>query len=915
MNARSSWNMRAALGLMLGASLISTAVAQTSASDDKKDEPLKLDKFVVTGSLIPRAAGEPAVPITTIDAVAIERSGVATDLLEVLKKTEPYFYGANNVGSENGNVSSGSTNGGSAVALRNRATLVLINGRRAAISPVLGSGGGQFVDVSLIPISMVDKIEVLSDGASATYGSDAVSGVVNVILKTNFQGAEVGGRYGWSPNDGNYAERSYYLIAGAGAGKTNVTVSTDWKKTDPLIQYERGFSQRQFRTPTYAGIVSIGTAFYYLNPSLNAPPANTDMTPEQLVAAGIYSGPMDQTAATQFFDLSAYPTMKLATDRRSVVAAVNHEITDYLNAFADFIYTVSDTRSVLNAQPVSGTVAGSTASNPFVGSVTARNRFVKFPRVYENESTGTRGIFGLRGSIPATSWNFEAAANFNRTVHHFRNHNLIDAVAYTAAVTSGAYNPFARNQAAGVIESFLGTSYRDYVSELVGLDARVTGELFQLPAGAVQVGFGAETRRETLKFNNDRYDQTGQWLQATPRLPYYAQQSTDGFFAEARVPIFDKPNAIPGVQFLELSVAARKDIYSKTSDPTVPKYSIRWRPFNDELSLRATYSESFSAPDLFSLTGPVTAGFTSSINITRYNSSGVAIGASGSRQYRSRSGSNANLTPSESRNWTAGVVWSPKGALKNLELSADWYNIDERDLISTIPSTTIVQSVEQLGAASPYAPLVRQAASVAGETHFDDGAPITAPGQVTARPSDEIWISNQSVNVAGVWQSGLDLKAQYTYETNNWGRFVGAVTGVYLHDYFVQNLPGGTAYNYTDSFSGTSTYPRYRTYTRLDWMFKSFQAGIAHTWIPEVDDVAALTLAPVDGFQSFDVTFGYRFSSWGNKWLEGLSCQVGVNNVFNEEPPYAASEGNQNRDINTYDPIGRFIYAQVKYKF
>ena len=154
--------------------------------------------------------------------------------LEVLKKTQPYFYGGNNIGSENGNVSSGSTNGGSAVALRNRATLVLINGRRAALSPVLASGGASFVDVSIIPLSAVERVEVLSDGASATYGSDAVSGVVNVILKTNYQGAEVGGRYGWSPNRGKYAERSYYAVAGAGTGRTNLTVTTEWKSSDQI---------------------------------------------------------------------------------------------------------------------------------------------------------------------------------------------------------------------------------------------------------------------------------------------------------------------------------------------------------------------------------------------------------------------------------------------------------------------------------------------------------------------------------------------------------------------------------------------------------------------------------------------------------------------------------------------------------
>ena len=199
---KKSFILAAQFGLIT-AFATSLAVAQTSAKPgSEKQAATKLEKFVVTGSLIPIAADSPAIPITIITSAEIEKTGVSTDLLEILKKSAPNFYGSNNMGTENGNVSSGSTNGGSAVALRNRATLVLINGRRAVLSPVIASGGAGFVDVSVIPISAVERVEILSDGASATYGSDAVSGVVNVIMKTNYNGAEVGGRYGWSPNKG-----------------------------------------------------------------------------------------------------------------------------------------------------------------------------------------------------------------------------------------------------------------------------------------------------------------------------------------------------------------------------------------------------------------------------------------------------------------------------------------------------------------------------------------------------------------------------------------------------------------------------------------------------------------------------------------------------------------------------------------
>ena len=887
--------------------------AQTAAKTDK-DEATKLEKFVVTGSLIPIAAGSPAIPITVITSAEIEKTGVSTDLLDVLKKSEPNFYGANNIGSENGNVSSGSTNGGSALALRNRATLVLINGRRAVLSPVIASGGAGFVDVSVIPLAAVERVEVLSDGASATYGSDAVSGVVNIIMKTNYNGSEFGGRYGWSPNKGKYAERSYFAVAGASSQKTSLTVTTEWKSSDPIIQFERDFSTGLFRTPTYAGTLNIGNDFYYLNPSRNAPPTGLDLTAAQVVAQGIYQGPMSQGAVGAYLDLAGYPTLKLQAERRSFTAAIDHRLTDSTTLFGDFIYSLNETESVLNAQPVSGNVVASNPNNPFDVTVTARNRFLKFPRIYDNESTSLRGVVGIKGSLRA-GWSYELAGDFNRTNHHYRNKNLIDAAKYTELTNSGAYNPFARVQAAGVIESMLGTQVRDYQSELNGFDLRVNGEVFQLPAGPVQMGFGAETRWEALSFVNDRLDQTGGWLAATPRQPFSSRSNVDGLFTEMRLPVFGGKSERPGFHLLELSLAVRHDIYSKTSDPTVPKYSMRWLPFNDELAFRGTYSESFSAPSLYDLFGPVSQGFTSAINIARYDSSGNPMGTTtGSRQYRSQSGSNPKLNPSQSRNWTAGVVWSPK-AIKGFSVSADWFNIDERDLISSISSSLIVSDVEKLGAKSNYASLVKIATSVAGESHFSDGAAVTAPGQMSSGPSDAVWISNSIVNVAGVWQDGADIQFNYNFDTKTHGRFAFSNATTYIRSYVVQSLPTDAPTQYQDGYSGSSVYARYRMQNRLNWTFKDWSASLAHTYVPSIDDLANGSPYRVSHYNTADIQVGHTFRGSNSRWLKGLNLTVGVNNFTNAMPPLIPSEGNQSHDINAYDAIGRFVYMQARYKF
>jgi len=924
MNIRSR-KFTAVLALIMGAGAVSTPVMRAAAAPTVQiEEKVTLEKFVVTGSLIPIAAGSPAIPVTVIGTPEIEKTGVSTDLLDVLRKAQPQFYGSNNLGSDVSNINSGDTNGGSGLALRNRATLVLINGRRAPISPVAATDGKVFVDVSAIPLAAIERVEILSDGASATYGSDAVSGVVNIILKSNYSGAEVGGSFSMSTNKEHWSNRKFYAVAGASSGNTSVTISTEWKRSDPLIQKDRAFSTGLFRTPSFAGVIDFTAGgnqqFYILNPSLNAPPLNLDLTPAQLVAQGIYRGPVDQTTASEVQDLSAYPTLLAKAERRSFTSMVEHKVNPSTTLFADFMYTVSETETVLNAQPVTGLALAANPFNPLNIDVTARNRFLAFPRIYANQATTLRAIAGIKGSF-AQNWSYDAAVNWNRISHAFRNRNLIDGAKYFELVNARTFNPFARAQAPGIIESMLGTQVRDFVSTLRSLDLKVNGSAFELPGGPVQLGVGAAFTWEELDFTNDRYDQTGGWLQATPRLPFNARLNTDSFFAEVRVPIFSEKNAKRGFHTLELSVAARRDIYSTTDDPTVPKYSIRWLPFNDELAFRGSYSESFVAPNLFDLYGPLSTGFTPSLNIIRYDANGNSLGASGQRQYRQQTGSNTALRPSESRNWSAGIVWSPK-AIKGFSISADVFNIDERDLISEVPISLIVTDVEQRGTASPYASRVRVARSVAGEVHFDTGAAITAPGQLTNRASDEVWIKNSKVNVAGAWQDGMDLSLNYKYDMRDWGRFNLTSTGTYLRKYVFQALPSQAPVEYQDGFfvrgSGLGregVFPRYRVNSRLDWSFKGFSAGLAHTYIPSLDDKTNPTPYRVGNYNSFDVQVGTTLSGTGIRYLKGLQVTLGVNNLTNRFPPRIPSEGNQSHDISTYDPIGRVVYVQARYKF
>jgi iron complex outermembrane recepter protein len=904
-----------------GSAPVSTTGQNNTTTDATGEAVHKLDRFEVTGSYIPVAGAATAIPVTTLDATAISDTGVATNLLDVLRKASPQFTGNGNLGNTNANIASGSTGGGSQLAFRNTQTLVLINGRRSAYAPILASGGFQFVDVNLLPISAVEKIEILQDGASAIYGTDAVGGVVNIILKNDFKGAELGAYYGMSDNDGNYAIRKFNVVAGAGNDRTNLTVSAEWTKSDPLFQYERQFSNPAYGTGTFAGVISTAAgAFYVLNPSLNAPPT-TPTTLAAAVAAGTYI-PVNASdlisgtgSAGQYsFNLAEYVTLLLGNERSSATVAVSHEFTDAIEFFGDVMFSQTRTYSQLNAQPTAAVLAVGAGGNPFNELIVARNRFVTEPRQYFYDTTNIRGTIGARGNI-SDNFGWEVAAMKNRIEQNYRNEGLIGSDARADAIASGALNYFARVQPAGALAAsgVIGTALGQGVSELTTYDARINGTLWDLPAGSLGFALGVEWRNEQLTQTSDRFSQTPTfgWDSATTLDPFSADRDVEAAFLNVRIPIF---GGADGGSLLEVEGAVRYEKYSDTDDPTVPKVQVRWLPFNDEFAVRATYSESFAAPTLFQLFGPGGVGFTSSLNLNAVGGGAIT------GQANLRSGSNPNLQPAESENWTAGVVWSPKN-LKGFSLTVDYFKIEQEGLISSIGEETILQDVELLGAASPYAQFVRRGAR--GNTAaFTTGQPITAPGQISGGAIDEVYVTDTLVNIAGQRLAGVDFRADYTWNHDNWGRFDASVAGIWWDYYKATTLPGTAEFDTVGratTFNGTI--PEYQTYVSVGWNRGPIGGTLGWTYIPKVEDenwfdaTDSTADAHVEAFHSVDVSLSYTFGS-SAKWFDGMMLRVGALNVFNESPPSAKGTfTDANADIATYGAVGRFLFAEARFTF
>ncbi|MEO6001869.1 MAG: TonB-dependent receptor plug domain-containing protein [Opitutus sp.] len=904
---RGRWQ-HATLALTLALPLVPFASAQSTDADD---EPVKLTSLTVTGSNLPTAGETPVAPVTIIGPVEIARSGVMNDLLQVIRKTAPQFSGNANLGTENGNISSGATNGGSALALRNLATLVLVNGRRMAAAPVGATGGGVFVDVNAIPVSAIARIEILTDGASAIYGTDAVSGVVNIILKSDYRGGEIGGRYGWTTNNGRYQEKSAWGVVGAQLGKNgpNVTLSYEWTKTDPLYNYQRPFATPSYGTTNFPGLIQLGSydasgafvgnnnGYYFLDPSLSAP------KPGATLAERGYSGPFGAGPANRLFDLSKGVTMLIANEKKVLTAALDQTISPTLSLFGDLIFSRTNTVSQLNAQGFAVRLPANDPKNVIGMDVSVRNRFLTNPRLYKSDTDSLRGVFGLKGKL-GDQWSWESAIDYSEGTQDFANANLIRTNARIAAVAAGTIALFARTQPAGATDSLFGEAIGKFNSKLTSWDFKFVGtDVLHAPGGGVNMAIGVEARQESLKATSDVDSQSATFAydQGTTIDPFDQKRHISSIFAEVNIPIVGKENRLPGVYSADLTLAERHERYSDTSNPTVPKISLRYQPVDETLLFRGTFSKSFAAPTLYQLNAPTSSGSTASL--AEFDSS----------QAFQQSVAVTELKPSRSTNVSAGVVWTPK-TIENLSVSLDYFRIKQTDVVSNLGAAGVVDQVfhdiEVNGSASRFASLLH-VSSFTGPT-------ITAPGQISSIGLDNLYYSIPAASNIGTQKlSGLDFRINYSVDAGP-GKVSWDSTTTYYFNYDVQVVPG-TPYNPTAGLvTGLNgTIPRWRTYNVFIYQINQLTAEVAHTYFAATTDTTEVEgYDPnIPAYSVFDASLTYNFKKRA-RWLRGVQVTVGVNNISNRLPSRSPTfDSLSNADIAEFSPIGRLYYVSAKYRF
>ncbi len=970
MKNRTKMKKALAASLLLSSGFSAWETARAADEEQKSAQDAgeqKIQQVVVTGSNVPVDPDKVAVTVVSIDAEQMSKAGVNTNVLDILRKQVPSFQGRGNAGSSNANNTNQNTAGGSQVQLRNLDTLILINGRRAAIASIAGIGGKAFVDVNQIPPSAIERIEVLPDGSSAIYGSDAIGGVVNIILKSNYEGAEISGRYGSA--EGGYDEKSASFALGKNLGGFNLTVAGADSRNSPLYQNRRPFS-----TPIVGRVSAVPGTFGGATPGILAPGVNSpgarNPTGAGATATSIAdlfaNGTYQQTttagiAATD--DISQFQTLLLRQEQQALSASLTGDlIKKKLSLFADLL--VSKNKSFTQFLPITSTltVPKGAPSNPLAANFPGVNfAYWPQPRQFNNDTDAVRATVGLRGNL-GDGWGWEAALVHSENQLEQRQPNLIFRPNLALAIAGGydasgnampggtfskvyggysttgpqvlqpALDPFAR--AAGInpasLANIYGTEVINATSKLDSFDAALHGNLMKLPGGKLGFAAGASYRRDSLSAHTDpNGNNTGstaqQWIGGTYADAFDHSRNISAAFAELRVPITGPGYELPALHALDLVGAYRYERYSDAGGASVPKIGFRWQPVSSDTTIRGSYSKSYTAPTLYAKFGPTgTRTIGSAVIQTVF---GLA-----NPGFNGEDGNNPDLQASRSQTRSLSLAWAPHD-IEGLTVGLEYHNVSQRGYPGGIGFTNILQSVDQMGSASPFSGSIAKGnfPGLPGATPFATPGELGAYLRANPNNAMNVYAVDHFMNLGGLKVESYSVDGAYELQTKAAGSFTLSTIGTIFKSYQFQALPYQKFYEYagTATNGGTGvqgTLPKYRFYTTLDWKYGNWAVTVANNYSSHVTDIGAgglvyetsttLKPIPVKSYSSWDLRVAYSGEQLMGKYGKGWTVAAGVNNIGNTMPPLSAQAfTDNNADVSSYSPIGRLFYVTANIKF
>ena len=799
-----------------------TAAAGTGvafAQDAEEQEATTLDRIEVTGSRIRRTDIETSQPVFSLSREDITAQGL-TSVGDVIQNLTANGSTLNSTFNNGGN-------GETRVSLRNlgsNRTLVLVNGKRW----VGGTGLGGAVDLNTIPTAAVERIEVLKDGASTIYGSDAIAGVVNVILRQNFEGAEANAYVG-QYDKGDGSRQSYDFTIGTVSDRFAAMLGFGYVKEEPVMAGDRYISEEPiYRTGTAFGSGTSPNGRFALCPGGFDPSTGTctggqtsfDGTPGTFTYDGQGSDPRAFQIPGDIYNFAPENYLLTPQERRSVFGNASLDITDDVRFVSTITYNERVSEQLLAAMPVVlGTAPGAAPSsrtvfidadsyyNPFGQDVSRINRRVTETggRSFNQDVRTFAMNAGLEGSLTFGERYYDWEAGYFRGQNKANNttYGLFNVEALRAALgpsfldTDGVVKCGAPGAViAGCVPlNFLGgvggvtQEMLDYVSFVAHDEysytqknyyANIGGDLFDLPGGPLAFSFGVEHRKEEGYDSPDALINSGSTT-GNARTATAGAYSLDEAYLELAVPLLAD---VPFAQLLDFSLATRYSDYSNFGDTLNSKFGFRWKPIED-LMVRGNWSEGFRAPsisELFSGQADSFPSLSDPCNAANFGNQttpaqaqclaeGVPAGGynQDNPQIRITVGGNPDLAPEKSESTTLGFVYSPSW-VEGLDLSFDWWNIKIEDAITTIGGANIIQQC------------------------LDSGGTGATCSLYTRRADGNIQtLLNTTVNIGGTEVEGYDLTVGYRLPETAYGRFSFNWDTTYLAK-FEQDIDGDGIY-------------------------------------------------------------------------------------------------------------------------
>ena len=911
MNPRKT-KLSIALLQVLGAGIAAGVATLPAMAQTTTDKPASKERIEVTGSNIKRVEGESALPVTVITREEIDRSG-ATTAMELLQ-----LIGANASAGSVGIVSTiGATTFSAQTAnlrgLQGGRTLVLINGKR--VNGFAGEVQGvQGVNLAVIPFAAIERVEILKDGASAVYGSDAIAGVINFIIRSDYRGAEATAFYGMPTRSGGGKQETYSAALGFGdlnKDRFNVFGSASFNDQHNLLQKDRDFSNTSYRLNL--GLVGI---------SSNTFPANVTTGGIGQVAGGAacagfpYASvfdPVNLSAHSCYFDPSGAPGVESIPDTKDTnfFGQVKFQITNNWQAYATGLYSKDENHYVIQPVPISnlfnygpnGDIPATVTVSPgqpfyptaaaTAAGVNGQVLNVRYRAVLNgNRDTtdtneGYQLIGGLKGSVG--SWDMDGSYNYSQgKVKEVLNGGFPLYSQVLPLLNGGTVNLFGPNsdavaQAVAATnfdgQTFSGTSTNE------GVTFKASSEIWQMANGPLALAFGAEYRKEKLDQNYNPVLASGDVSGYGGNFQdVHASRNDTAFYGELNIPL---------LKVLEANIAIRTDDYSDFGRTNNPKGSLRFQPTKDIL-VRASYGTGFLAPSLYQLFVPQTSGVSAPgtsdpIRCPVTHDTGFDC----STQFGLTFGGNPELKPEQSENATFGVVFEPTN---QLSISADYFKIRLKDAITNgIPVDTILGDLAQFGGLVTRGPV---------DPNFPN-----LPGRITS-------IQQTYINLGSVHIEGWDTEIHYKWPRMSWGRLRFDLNGTYYTRNDSQNLDG-TYTGFVSNQLGSpvaGVLPRWKHYAGFSWDSGPWMATLANTYQSSYVDVQGdgVTGDPrrVSSMSLWDIQGSYS-------GFKGFTLTAGAKNMFDTNPPQT---NQQNTFQVGYDPLyydarARFVYVSLKYAF